>query len=119
MYTRMMYAWTDTCLVKANGLYFWRTIVSACHRFLCAACAYRIPISGQLEAQEATAKLQQLSTKIQSLKLQVHDVTVNTYSNFSSKLHSTEQLVSDVQGIKAEMDEMEDRIENKVNSLIY
>ena len=67
-----------------------------------------------METHEASAKLQQLSKKIDSLKLVVHNVTVNTYSNFPPQLHNVEQLVSDVSGIKAEMDEMEDRIENKV-----
>ena len=59
-------------------------------------------------------KLQQLSKKIDNLKLQVYDVTVNKYANFIPKLHSTEQLVSDVAAIKEEMDEVSSKIENEV-----
>ena len=70
--------------------------------------------AGHLETQEAATKLQQLSKKIDNLKLQVYDITVNKYANFVPKLHSTEQLVSDVAAIKEEMDEVSSKIENEV-----
>ena len=75
--------------------------------------------AGHLETQEAATKLQQLSKKIDNLKLQVYDITVNKYANFVPKLHSTEQLVSDVAAIKEEMDEVSSKIENEVCIYIY
>jgi len=48
------------------------------------------------------------------LYFQVYNITVNKYSKFQSELLSTEQIVSDVEGIKAEMDAVRDKIENQV-----
>ena len=73
-----------------------------------------IVLLGHLETQEATTKLQQLSKKIDNLKQQVYDITVNKYANFVPKLHATEQLVGDVEKIKTEMDEVSNKIENEV-----
>lgn len=72
--------------------------------------------AGHLETQEATTKLQQLSKKIDNLKQQVYDITVNKYANFVPKLHATEQLVGDVEKIKTEMDEVSNKIENEIKS---
>lgn len=70
--------------------------------------------TGQLETQEATMKLQHLSKKVDQLKLEVHEATVSKYTNFLTQLHNTEQLVADVQAIKAEMDDVAGKIENQV-----
>ena len=51
---------------------------------------------------------------LQMLYFQVYNITVNKYSKFQSELLSTEQIVSDVEGIKAEMDAVRDKIENQV-----
>ncbi|KAH3885199.1 centromere/kinetochore protein zw10 homolog [Dreissena polymorpha] len=75
--------------------------------------------TGQLETQEASSKIQQLNKKIDGLKLQVYDVTVNKYTNIQSKLNSTEQLVSDVQATKQEMNEVSDRIEKQIKSQLH
>ncbi|XP_045165863.2 centromere/kinetochore protein zw10 homolog [Mercenaria mercenaria] len=72
--------------------------------------------AGQLETQEATVKLQQLSKKIDSHKLEVYEITTNKYTNFLPQLHNTEQLVSDVEGFKTEMDDIANRIENQIKS---
>ena len=48
------------------------------------------------------------------LYFQVYNITVNKYNKFQSELLSTEQIVSDVEGIKAEMDAVRDKIENQV-----
>jgi hypothetical protein len=69
---------------------------------------------GQLETQEASAKLHQLSKKIDSLKLEVYEITSNKYTNFLPQLHNTEQLVNDVEAVKTEMDDIANRIENQV-----
>lgn len=74
--------------------------------------------AGQLETQEATAKIQELSKKTDLLKLQVYDATIQQNTDSLFNLHTTEQLVSDVQGTKAEMEEVEDKIQNKVHMYI-
>lgn len=61
-------------------------------------------------------KLQHLSKKVDQLKLEVHEATVSKYTNFQTQLHSTEQLVADVQAIKAEMDDAAGKIENQIKS---
>ncbi|XP_052800969.1 centromere/kinetochore protein zw10 homolog [Mya arenaria] len=75
--------------------------------------------TGQLETQEASSKLQQLSKRIDNLKLQVYDVTTSKYSKFQAELVTTEQLVSDVEGIKTEMATVSDRIENQIKSQLH
>lgn len=72
--------------------------------------------AGQLETQEAATKLQELSKKIDSLKLEVYEITTNKYTSFLPQLHSTEQLVSDVETLKTEMDDIANKIENQIKS---
>ncbi|KAL4238190.1 Centromere/kinetochore protein zw10 [Mactra antiquata] len=72
--------------------------------------------AGQLETQEATSKLRVLSNKIDGLKLEVNDMTHNKCKNFQLHISGTEQLMNDVESIKTEMQDVENKIESQIKS---
>ena len=70
-----------------------------------------------METQEANTKLKELTKKVDILKMQLRGITTHKYADFLPKLHSTEQLVSDVEHMKTEMDEVSIKIEHQVHCI--
>ncbi|XP_060070552.1 centromere/kinetochore protein zw10 homolog [Ylistrum balloti] len=72
--------------------------------------------AGKLETQEVQGKLDALTKQIDSLKMQVFEVTNNKYIDFNSTMSTSEELAENVERISKEMSDVSDRIENEIKS---
>ncbi|OWF53385.1 centromere/kinetochore protein zw10 homolog [Mizuhopecten yessoensis] len=72
--------------------------------------------AGKLETQEVQGKLDALTKQIDSLKIQVFEVTHNKYIDFQSTMSTSEELAENVERISKEMSDVSDRIENEIKS---
>ncbi|XP_033735507.1 centromere/kinetochore protein zw10 homolog [Pecten maximus] len=72
--------------------------------------------AGKLETQEVQGKLDALTKQIDSLKIQVYEVTHNKYVDFQSTMGTSEELAENVERISKEMSDVSDRIENEIKS---